>query len=252
MSVGSSSTGYLYNALGQLIEKSTGSGANIYAYDEAGHLLGEYNGSGNLIEETVWLGDIPVATLQPNGSSVAINYVHTDQLNTPRKVTRSSDNALEWRIDQDSFGTASSNQNPGGLGTFVYNLRFPGQLYMVETGLNYNYARDYDPQVGRYIESDPIGLKGGISTYAYVHDNPVSFVDATGLVRCSRVYGLQLSDPRSPTPRPLAPPSNQPEVFLLCIYKCEALQQCPEISYYTIGFGWFGVITGCPEYIQDP
>jgi RHS repeat-associated protein len=181
VTVGSTTTSYLYNALGQLIEKATGSSGNVYMYDESGHILGEYDGSGNLIEETVWLGDIPVATLQPSGSSISINYVHTDHLNTPRKVTRSSDNALEWRIDQDPFGTAPPNQNPNSLGTFVYNLRFPGQLYMPETGLNYNYFRDYDPQVGRYVESDLIGLTGGVNTYGYVGGNPISRRDPFGL-----------------------------------------------------------------------
>jgi RHS repeat-associated protein len=187
VTVGSTTTSYLYNALGQLIEKATGSSGNVYMYDEAGHILGEYDGSGNLIDETVWLGDIPVATLQPSGSSISINYVHSNHLNAPTKVTRSSDNALEWRIDQDPYGTASANQNPGGLGTFVYNLRFPGQIYMSETGLNYNYFRDYDPQVGRYEESDPIGLKGGsFSTYAYVGGNPISEVDPLGLAQPGR------------------------------------------------------------------
>ena len=181
VTVGSTTTSYLYNALGQLIEKATGSSGNVYMYDEAGHILGEYDGSGNLIEETVWLGDIPVATLQPSGSSISINYVHTNHLNTPTKVTRSSDNALEWRIDQDPFGTASANQNPGGLGTFVYNLRFPGQIYMSETGLNYNYHRDFDPTAGRYIESDPVGLRAGVNTYAFVLANPLSVTDPSGL-----------------------------------------------------------------------
>ena len=66
---------------------------------------------------------------------------------------------------------------------FVYNLRFPGQYYMPETGLNYNYFRDYDPQTGRYIESDPIGLAGGsLTTYGYAGANPISSKDPRGLV----------------------------------------------------------------------
>ncbi len=188
-STSSGSTSYLYNALGQLIEKATSSSSNLYVYDESGHLLGEYDGSGTLIEETVWLGEIPVGTLKPNGSGgVNIFYVHTDHLNTPRRITRPSDNAFVWRWDSDPFGTTAPNQNPSGLGTFTYNLRFPGQYYMAETGLNQNVNRDYDPLTGKYIESDPIGLRGGINTYAYAYDNPIRFVDPQGLAIwiCSR------------------------------------------------------------------
>jgi RHS repeat-associated protein len=75
-------------------------------------------------------------------------------------ITRSSDNSIMWRWETDPFGTAVPNQNPSGLGTFVYNLRLPGQYFDAETGLNYNYFRDYDPATGRYMESDPIGLLG--------------------------------------------------------------------------------------------
>jgi YD repeat-containing protein len=63
-------------------------------YDESGHLLGEYDGSGNIIEETVWMGDVPVATLQPNGTGVSVYYVHADHLNTPRRFTSPSTNAI--------------------------------------------------------------------------------------------------------------------------------------------------------------
>lgn len=65
----------------------------------------------------------------------------------------------------------------------MFNLRFPGQYYDQETGLFYNYFRDYDPQTGRYIESDPIGLRAGINTYGYVGGNPVNWVDPYGLAR---------------------------------------------------------------------
>lgn len=178
----STTTTYVLNALGQRIKKSGGvAGTVLYLYDEAGHLLGEYTSTGALTQETVWLGDIPVATLRPNGSAITIYYVHADHLNTPKIVTRPSDNKQAWRWDQDPFGTQITAQNPQGLGTFVFNLRYPGQYFDSETGTFQNYFRDYDPQVGRYVESDPIGLQAGVNTYTYVSDNPLSRTDPSGL-----------------------------------------------------------------------
>jgi RHS repeat-associated protein len=167
-----------------LIEKFGNGGTSLLMYDEAGHIVGEYSSTGALIQETVWMGDIPVATLRPSGSTVAVYYVHTDHLGSPRKVTRPSDNGLTWRWDPDTFGSSTStpDQNPAGLGSFIYNLRFSGQYYLSETALFYNYYRTYDPQMGRYLESDPIGLKGGINPYAYADGNPISNVDPTGLL----------------------------------------------------------------------
>jgi RHS repeat-associated protein len=156
------------------------SGTVLYMYDEAGHLIGEYTSTGALVEETVWLGDIPVATLRPSGSTVAIYYVHTDQLKTPRQITRPSDNAQMWTWFSDPFGTDAANNNPGGVGAFNYNLRFPGQIFDGQAGLQQNYFRDYDPAIGRYVESDPIGLKAGVNTYNYVSQNPISRKDPKG------------------------------------------------------------------------
>jgi RHS repeat-associated protein len=181
-SLGIYSADYTYDAIGQMIAKTVNGVTTILMYDQRGHVVGEYTGSGTLIEETIWLGDLPVATLRPNNSGIGIYYVHSDQRNTPRFITRPADNAIMWRWDTDPFGTSSPNANPQGQGTFVYNLRYPGQYYQAETGLNYNYFRDYDPGSGRYVESDPIGLAGGsYSSYAYANGNPVSIADPSGL-----------------------------------------------------------------------
>jgi RHS repeat-associated protein len=179
---GSTTETSLYNTLGQRIQVSGGTaGTVLYTYDEAGHLLGEYDGTGTLIEETVWLGDIPVATLRPNGSTVAIDYVHTDQLNTPRQITRPSDNAQLWTWNSDPFGTDAANENPAGAGTFKYNLRFPGQIFDGQAGLHQNGFREYDPAVGRYVETDPLGLVDTTGTYNYVNADPLSLDDPAGL-----------------------------------------------------------------------
>uniref|UniRef100_UPI00137B1350 RHS repeat domain-containing protein n=1 Tax=Steroidobacter cummioxidans TaxID=1803913 RepID=UPI00137B1350 len=86
-----------------------------------------------------------------------------------------------WRWDAEPFGGGTVNNNPSGAGVFDFHLRFPGQIYVAETGLNYNYFRDYDPSTGRYAQSDPIGLGGGLNVYGYVNGNPVSFLDPQGL-----------------------------------------------------------------------
>jgi RHS repeat-associated protein len=179
-----SATTYTYNALGQRVKKNGPGGGFYYVYDEAGHLQGEYTSGGGTQEETVWLGDTPIATLRPNGSGGSIvYYVHTDQLNTPRKVTNNNSAlTVRWTWDSTPFGEGDPIESPGGLSQFKYNLRFPGQMFDAESGLNYNYFRDYDPAVGRYVESDPIGLGGGINTYAYVKSNPIDFVDTDGQV----------------------------------------------------------------------
>jgi RHS repeat-associated protein len=60
-------------------------------------------------------------------------------------------------------------------------LRFPGQYADPETGYSYNYFRDYDPRIGRYLQSDPIELYGGLNLYSYAENNPVVNFDLYGL-----------------------------------------------------------------------
>ena len=128
-----------------------------------GHLIGEYDASGAAVKEHVWFDGAPVGVI----SGTSTYYVHTDHLGTPRVVSDGS--TVIWRWDSEGFGDTQAQEDPDGdTTTFTYNLRFPGQYFDQETGLHYNYFRTYDPSTGRYLESDPIGLDGGLNTYAYV------------------------------------------------------------------------------------
>lgn len=132
-------------------------------------------------------------------------YIDVDHLNSPRAVTNSTGAAV-WIWDNvDPFGANTPNGNPGGLGAFEFNLRFPGQYFDKETSVHYNYFRDYDPAVGRYVESDPIGLDGGVNIYIYVANNLLKYIDPNGLA------GVLPGPVPIPIPGPVNPPQSKPK-----------------------------------------
>jgi RHS repeat-associated protein len=168
------------NGLGQRVAKTTASTTTYSVYDESGRLLGTYGNNASLIQEYVYLQDILVAVATPNG----VFEVESDRLNTPRAIIRPSDSHVIWAWSpwQDPFGTGAPDQDVDGDGqNFVFNLRFTGQYYDSEFGLTYNYYRDYESATGRYIESDPIGLRGGVNAYAFVNSRPLNLTDSRGL-----------------------------------------------------------------------
>jgi RHS repeat-associated protein len=184
---------YDYNGRGERVHKDfTYSGLfgirddeTAYLYDEEGKLLGQYLIRGNDTQaEYIYVDATPVAYVT-NG---IVYYVETDQLGTPRDVVKpGAPDTVVWKWDYfaSAFGENAPNQDPNNTGSsFTFNLRFPGQYYDAETGLNYNYFRDYEPGTGRYVESDPIGMRAGPSTYAYVLGNPLRAVDLLGLCPC--------------------------------------------------------------------
>lgn len=112
--------------------------------------------------------------------SACLQYPHGSSEHAARHH-RLATAIVRWRWDGEPFGNGAANDDPSGAGAFGFDLRFPGQIAMAETGLYYNYYRDYDPATGRYVQSDPIGLDGGLNTYAYVANKPVSLTDPEGL-----------------------------------------------------------------------
>jgi RHS repeat-associated protein len=184
----------VHNAQGQRVKKQIGSQPAVYyAYDLQGQLLGEYTLNGTQYKpviEYIWLEGQPVAAVRPTpgapanagNSAQEVFYLHTDHLGTPR-VALDTAGRLRWRwMGGEPFGVNPAENNPEGLGELNLSLRLPGQQYDGFVGLHYNYFRDYDPTVGRYVQSDPIGLKGGLNTYGYVSGNPLSRVDPLGLL----------------------------------------------------------------------
>jgi RHS repeat-associated protein len=120
-----------------------------------------------------------------------LHFVHVDHLNTPRLIENQSQQAV-WRWDQwEPFGVNVPNENPSALGVFRFPLRFPGQYFDHEWNLAYNYFRDYDPGTGRYVQSDPIGLDGGLNTYLYASAAPLTSIDPMGLLKWSGSFDLK-------------------------------------------------------------
>lgn len=158
-------------------------------------MIGDYGNQGTNalgLREIVWLDNTPIAivhVVNGNHSATAgdFAYIHSDHLNTPRALVRGTGAAVgatiwTWQLRLDPFGETLPNQDPDADGLqYAFNLRFPGQHFDNETGLHYNYFRDYEPGTGRYVQSDPIGLSGGTGTYAYVDSNSLGRRDPLGL-----------------------------------------------------------------------
>lgn len=144
-----------------------------FIYDEKSHLIGEYTATGIPLVEYIWLGDKPVAAVYESGATTKIYYIVTDVQNTPRRLI-DSNGSVVWSWDSTAFGLGSP------VSTITFNLRFPGQYYDATTGQFYNHNRFYNPELGRYMEPDPIGLAGGLNPYIYALNNPVMYVDMTG------------------------------------------------------------------------
>jgi len=179
-------TWYLYNGHGERVSRKSETDGSIARslYLEDGRWLGDYDyQAGQPIQQIVWLHDWPVAVLDYQTTAEALHYIEPDHLGTPRVVIEQDRNLAvwTWAISGEAFGNTPPDEDPDGDGiAFPFDMRFPGQRYDNASGLNYNYFRDYEAGTGRYAQSDPIGLAGGLATYSYANGNPGRYIDPRG------------------------------------------------------------------------
>jgi RHS repeat-associated protein len=211
---------YRYNAEGERVSKTVHGRTTHFLYDEH-RIVAEADEAGRITAHYLFQEDVQVAKVETSQGpthaptwipvapspwrkagawirsqlleddeadlrgplkAVRLLYIHTDHLGIPRVLSDSSRQVV-WKAAYDAFGSATISDDPDGDGQPVQmNLRLMGQYHDAETGMHYNYMRDYDPTNGRYLQSDPIGIAGGLNTYIYGLNNPLSYVDPSGLI----------------------------------------------------------------------
>ena len=172
---------YAYDYLGRRLIKDVDGVVTWYLYDEF-TLLSELDRFGNLVSRYTFApNSFDTLSLRTEGLTY---YYQTDHTESPRKMT-TTDGEIAWSAKYTSFGEVSVEPSS----TITNNLRFTGQYFDSETGLHYNYHRYYDPEIGRYLTPDPIGLDGGINLYSYAGNNPINAIDPNGLLSIYGSYG---------------------------------------------------------------
>lgn len=165
---------FRYDGLGRRIRKEVNGQAIEYVYSGEQIALEVDGATGAKRASYTYLPGVDQPLSMTRGTSSYL-YVR-DRQGTVRGLLDGATRALVSRYDYDPWGLPQ-----GGTGTVENPFRYNGRELDAETGLYFNRARYYDPQLGRFISPDPIGLDGGINLYAYVGNDPVNQRDPSGL-----------------------------------------------------------------------
>jgi RHS repeat-associated protein len=166
---------YVYNASNERVSKATSGVTTRFLYDEGSQLVSEATGATQ--RDYIDFAGLPVAVVD-EAAATSIAFVTADALGSPRAVTSAAGTVIwSWPYSVNPFG----ENRPSSSSGYVLNIRLPGQYADTEAGLNFNGNRHYDAAAGRYLQSDPLGLAAGPSTYGYVASNPLRYIDPLGL-----------------------------------------------------------------------
>ena len=174
---------YTYDPFGRRISKTVNNQTTYYLYTDEG-LLAELDENGNMQKAYGWMpdstwGTAPIwqAEMTTNQLQTAqYHFLYLDHLGAPQ-VAVNAQGQVTWKGTSTAFGLVQPNVGH----QITMNLRFPGQYFDEEAKTHYNYMRSYNPTTGRYLQWDPIGLSGGMNSYAYVRSNPFRYYDPYGL-----------------------------------------------------------------------
>ena len=177
-------TQYGHDPFGRRIMKRGGSVTKWYAFGDEGVLVEVDSTSGTTDARFIWrplatIGDSPSWTTANSVNGAGAKYVTTDNTGVPQ-IAVDSIGAIRFKGVYQAFGEL----HRGSSDSADYLGRFVGQIYDPESGLHHNFFRDYDPQISRYVQRDPVGLMGGVNTYIYGNANPIKYIDPFGLATC--------------------------------------------------------------------
>lgn len=175
----SNTASYAFDEFGKrLKEVGTATGTSTFQYDDSeglgpgANLLTDTDGAGNSRVDYIYLNGTPISSYQPSNNK--FYFISTDRLGTPSIVTDGTQ-ANVWSATYQPFGFTST-----GASGIVQNLRLPGQEWDLESTLNHNGFRDYATTLTRYVQTDKIGLAGGMNTYQALNGNAFKYVDRKG------------------------------------------------------------------------
>jgi RHS repeat-associated protein len=168
---------FKYDPFGRRIYKSSSSGTSIYAYDSS-NVVEETNSSGTVVARySQGLNiDEPLVMLR----SSATSYYHADGLGSVTSLSNGA-GSLVQTYGYDAFGKQTTS-----TGSLTNPFQYTARELDVETSLYFYRARYYDPQIGRFLGEDPLGLDEGPNLYAYVTNNPVTNIDPSGRLKIDK------------------------------------------------------------------